>query len=404
MRPAALAVLLTLCVPLQLLGQRATGNPPPSSSSSSGGSANSGGGTSGGYSGGGGASHSSGPSSGGSGGYSGGGGSHSSGASNAGGSSGGSHSGGYSGGASSNGSRSTGSAGPNNSGSHSGSAHQTPTPGSPQSNIRTGNAGSERWSSGNSGSDLRNGPVFSRPTSQVVPIQQQQWMLEAFRLNTGDADVKSALQQGKINPELKGFGIAANRAAYREEVSKFGGIDISRKQPGWFAKHLLGKQEKQQAASTPMLRPCPSGEECKPVVLPPKPCVGKNCKPTPPPPGKPPVQPVSGICLSGVPTPTGGCAPWGYFDRCERRGNCYLQLATVDLSYCENIMDRILREETSTIALEAQMRLVCSSDPQSPLCVSTMQDVQQTHVRIEQLRRQYQMCRMSAGWQSVRYP
>jgi hypothetical protein len=315
---------------------------------------------------------------------------------------GGARSGGSSAGNSGNeGARSTGSAGPNNSGVHSGSAHQTPTPGSPQSNLRTGNASSERWS-GNSGSNVSNsGPVFSRPTSQVVPIQQQQWMLEAIRLRTGNADVKSALQQGKINPELKGFGIAANRAAYREEVSKFGGIDISRKQPGWFAKHLLGKQEKQQVASSPMPRPCP-GEECKPV-LPPKPCVGKNCKPAPPP-VKPPSPPVSGICLSGVPTPTGGCAPWGYLDHCQRRGNCFLQLVAVDLSYCERIMARIRQEERSTSALEIQRQAVCSSDPQGPACASINQDLQQTNTRIEQLRRQYHMCRMSTAWQPVRYP
>jgi len=371
-RPAALAVLLTLCVPVQLLGQRATGNPSPSSSSSSGGS-------------------------GGGGGYSGGG-SHSSGASSSGG--GGARSGGSSSGSSSSGgSRSTGSAGPNNSGAHSGSAHSTTTPGSPQSNMRTGNAGSERWSSANSGSN--GGPAFSRPTSQVVPIQQQQWILEALRLNTTSANLKSDLPNGKIDAQLKGFGVAPNKAAYREQVNKLDAVDISQKQPGWFAKHILGKQDKQQVALSPTPRPCP-GEECKPIVLPPKPCVGKNCKPTPPP-VNPPPPPVSGICLSGIPTRTGGCAPWGYFDRCGR-GTCYLQLAAVDSSYCDNILNRIRREEASTISLEAQQRLVCSSDPQSPACVSSSQELQQTHTRIDQLRRQYQMCLMSTGWQSVRHP
>ena len=431
MRPAALAVLLTLCVPVQLLGQRSTGNPPPSSSPpssspSSGSSSNSGGGSSGGYSGGGGP-HSSAPSSsGGSGGYSGGS-AHSSGTSSSGGSSGGStggaHSGGYSGGTSNNGgSRSTGSAGTGNSGAHSGSAPRqnsetgfspaqagrvssqpASTQGAPQSNVRTGNSNSEQWRS--SGADLRSSAAnSSRPTSQVVSIQQQAWILEALRFNT-DTNVKSALRQGKSDAELKGLGLAPNKSVYREQVSKFGGDDISRKQPGWFAKHILGRQEKQQTASSPMLRPCP-GEECKPIVPPPKPCVGKKCRPAPPPPppGQPPTTPVSGVCMSGIPNRVGECEPWGYFDHCGRRGDCYLQLSAVDSSYCEDIRNRIRLEEQSAVALENQRLALCSPDSQGASCASVTQDLQLTRSRIEQLRRQYQMCRMASGWQSVRYP
>jgi hypothetical protein len=371
MRPAALAILLALCVPLQLLGQNSHASPPSSPSSSPGSSSspspNYGGGSSGGYSGGS---------------------SHSSGSTSSGGNAGGSHSSGSSGGYHSSGSTgSTNSSANSNGGASSRAAsggHSGATQSSAQSNVRNGNAGVER-SNVQSGAGLQNGGVVSHPSSHAIPIQNEKFLQEAFQLHSSTSSPRTALREGKFDKELGDLGLARSKAAY---YSSARGV----KDPNWFSKHILGKQQKPEAGAVPSLRPC-TGKECKPVPIPPKPCLaGTNCNSA-----TQPTAPSRGVCASGVLGPGGACEPWGYLD-CNRRGVCDAHLTSVDPSYCADILSRLRQEEMSAAVQENQRQTACSSGAQSPECLRLTNDTNVSRLRVEQLQRQYQMCRLSAGF------
>ena len=92
--------------------------------------------------------------------------------------------------------------------------------------MRSGKVGLER-SNTNAGAGSQNGgSLLSRPTSHVMPVQNQNWMLEALRMNTTTTtgNMKSDLRQGKLDINLSRIGLAPNKAAYREQIKAVYGI------------------------------------------------------------------------------------------------------------------------------------------------------------------------------------
>ncbi len=311
MRRAALALLLTLCVPLLLFGQHHAsegGSAPPTASSSSGGYS----GSSEAYH----SSSSSSSSSGGSSSSSSSGGSHSSS-----GSSGGSSSGTPSG--SSGGSRSSsggGSPSSFHSGTGSSGSHSVAGNNASRSNMRTGNSDVSRANVGDTGSESRTGS----PLALGNPNDSRAQQVPQFRLEHGaGTTLNQALHAGQMNAELLKLGLEPTKKAYEQKVAALQAAEKQSqgKKPNWFSKVFLGKQEKKSSLQAAATKPC-VGENCKPA---PKPCQGKSCRPVPPPCQKTKnCLPPPGTCLTVDGSPGAGCMPWGYIERCDdRQGACY---------------------------------------------------------------------------------
>jgi hypothetical protein len=394
MRRAALAVLLSFLLPVLLFAQHhgSEGGAAPS-----GGSSNSGG-YSGGYSGGSSetyhssssssSSSSSGSSSGGSHSSSGGSGGPSS-TSSSNGSSGGSHS-------SSGGGSSSGHAGTGNSGSHSGSGGSAGTRSgsasnvSPRSNFRTGNSGP----SGSGGSENRTG--FQLSAGSVINGVNDSWVLQPpqLRLEHGaGTTLDQALHAGQMNAELSKLGLEPTKQAYEQKVEA---VRAAQKQsegkaPNWFSKVFLGKQERKSSLQAAATKPC-VGDNCPA----PKPCPGKTCRPVPPPCKGKNCLPPPGTCLIANGSPSASCVPWGYIERCDdRQGTCYAHLVRAHASDCDEIRRRLQEEETHASLLQADQQTACSNGAPTAACSSVSADLQREQLKIDQLRKQYQLCMMA---------
>ena len=385
MRRAALAVLLTFFVPILLVAQRHA--------------AEGGSGSSGGYSGSSGSSSSNVSSSTSS---SNSGSSHSSSTS--------SGSSGYSGGSSGNSGGNRGSdssSGVNHGASHtSGGASSSPSTHSGSSASGSGNAdagthaglasGSARSNLREAGSDSRtsgrqNPSALFGPSSQLASAGVNDESLQkpvTFHLfSAGSANPQKALRNGSFDAELQMLGVEKTKTAYEQKTASTVEKSAERKEHSWAAKFLLGRGSTPEA--NPELRPCKL-KECKPIPGPPKPV-------QPPHPTPPPVS-AGNVCLSGVPDPLNAyqCLPWGYINNCNRSQGCYLHLAPVDYSYCDEILRRLREAEKAAEGLEKDEKATCSANPQSMQCAMATGDHQTAKDNVLQLSRQYQMCRMAA--------
>ena len=390
MKRFALAVVLSFSITHFAIAQHHDGGSSSSSSSSSGSS--SGGGNSGG---GGGASHSSSSSSGG-GGYSGSGGG--SGHSSSGGASGGSHS---SGGGSSHSGGFSPSHGGSGSNPHSGGGN-----GSAHSNVRSSSSvehvGGATRSSGNrtnviSSVGLQPGVHGAASDSLTKPVPPgQQWMQQPFVLDLPTRpDLNKALSKHEFDSKLLGVGLEPNKSAYREKLAAFGGVQQQSHRSNWIAR-MFGSKPPATKQAVPQLRPC-TAKECKPIPVPPKPCVGPKCpKPTP----TPIPTPITGVCTSGHDV-NGYCMPWGYIDRCNSFGdNCNLRFSRVNVDYCWRILREIRRQQARQNQMRVKQQSVCSTNPQNQECAQAEQDLQNATASIAQLQRQYQLCQTATGWTS----
>jgi len=388
----ALAVVLSFSITHFAIAQHHDGgSSSPSSSSPSSSSSSSG--SSGG--GGGGSSHSSSSSSGG--GYSGSGGG--SGHSSSGGSSGGSHS---SGGGSSH----SGGLSPSHAGSDS-NPHSGGGNGSAHSNVRSSTSsvehvGGATRSSGNrsnisSSVGLQLGAHGAASDSLVKQVPPgQQWMHQPFVLDLPTRpDLNKALSKHEFDSKLLGVGLEPNKSAYREKLAAFGGMPQQDHRPNWIAR-MFGAKPSATKQALPQLRPC-LAKECKPIPVPPKPCVGPKCpKPTP----TPIPTPITGVCTGGHDV-NGYCLPWGYIDRCNSfGGNCNLRFSRVNVDYCWRILREIRRQQALQNQMRVKQQSVCSTNPQNQECAQAEQDLQNSTTSIVQLQRQYQLCQTATGWSS----
>lgn len=400
MKRFALAVVLSFSISHFAVAQHHSGGGSSSSSSSSSGGSSSAGGYSGGSSGGysGGSSHSSGSSGGG--GYSGGS-SHSSGSS--GGYSGGSHSAGGSGssvgGSSHSGGGSHSNAGSGHSGgsSNAGNSHFGYGNSSARTNMRSGTNSVEHV--GNfSGPSQTGGPIGSTAdrlsTFRQATASGDAWMYKSFTLDISAKNLNKAVAHREFDGKLQGVGLESSKSAYREKV---GAIGINFKEghrPNWIARMFGAKTTAPKQSVSPQLRPC-LNKECKPVPVPPKPCVGKKC-PVPTPPPIP--TPSTGVCTNGYDA-YGYCAPWGYVDRCSTQSDyCYVRFARVNRNYCGRILQQIRREQASYLQVEQTQQSSCAAGPQSQECAQASQKLQQLGNDIFQLQHQYQLCQTATGW------
>ncbi len=380
MRRAALAVLLSLGVPILLFGQHGgsggseTYHSSSSSSSTSSSSSSSSSGSS-----------------------------HSSSSNSSSGSSSGSSSHSNSGGASS--SRGSGSSGSRAGAGGSVGTHPTTGSSASRSNLRTrssdsSSANSNRGSSGTgAGSRLYPGNVENQP-----PVQ--------FRLQNEipRSDLDKARQEGKLDVDFLKMGLEPNRQAYQQKMADLEAVEKtnSEKPQSRLSKILFGDREKNRqsalAAQSELAKPCVVGD-CKPS---PAPCAGKNCRPMPckgaqcPPPASPPPSPpvVNTGCAylaTGFAQPDGYCQPLGYIDHCDANGQCYAHLGRVNGYYCDTILQRLKQEQKQAAKALNVQGAACSSDPQSEQCVSATNDYQASWSLMQQLATQYQMCRAAAG-------
>jgi len=209
-----------------------------------------------------------------------------------------------------------------------------------------------------------------------------------FHLFSADsANPQKALRNGSFDAELQMLGVEKTKTAYEQKTASTVEKSAERKEHSWAAKFLLGRGKNTEA--NPELRPCKL-KECKPIPGPPKPV-------QPPHPTPPPVS-AGNVCLSGVPDPLNAyqCLPWGYINNCNRSQGCYLHLAPVDYSYCDEILRRLKEAEKAAEGLEKDEKATCSTNPQSMQCAMATGDRQTAMENVEQLKRQYQMCRMAA--------
>jgi len=346
MRAVALIFVLSLFVPLNLLGQHRSesGSSSSSSGSSSGGShsSSSGGGSS--------SSHSSGYSGGGSSG-------HSSGSS----------------GAASHVSTGHGSSG-DSSGSHSVSGNSS------NRSFGTGNtknvAGVNRLGAAANSRNLISSAALPKENFGLLGPDKE-WMAAPIVLHHLNGDVNKALQRGDLDADLHQLGLESSEKAYLAKLAAQGETDksIPQKKPSWLARTFHAQPDR------------------RPPVGPPKPCKGKSCQPVPPPkPGPPPARPPV--------VRTAFC--YGYIQHCEAYGICYAHLRPVSNSHCDEIRRQLSEEEEKAKRLEQQADAACAAASQSAECISASADFQQTQANVAQLRAQYKICVSAANNFSVR--
>lgn len=423
MRRAALAVLLTICVPLLLFGQR--GGREGGSGSGSSGSGGYSGASSGGYSGG-----NSGAGSGSSGSYqssssssSGSSSSSSSSSSGSGSNSGSSHSSSSAGSGGSSGSSAGGSS-HSNSGEptypHSGAGRSGNQPGAggsagphtttgrdiPRSNMRSGYSDSSGSSSrgasfaAGTGSQLYPGNTRGNWLQQPVQVQLQQELPRA--------DLDNARQQGKITAALAKLGLEPSKEAYQQKMAylQSAGKLSYEKPQNRLSKFFFGDREKHRPPrpeTQASLRRCVL-KECGPT---PPPCTGKNCRPAPPCQGvnctHPPPAPDAGCAylLSGTPRGSSYCQPFGYIDHCDGNGQCYARLGRVSGSYCGAILRRLKQEKKHAERLLKTQQSACSAGPQNADCSPATVDYQAADALVQELAAQYQMCQTAAAYTSL---
>jgi hypothetical protein len=183
-----------------------------------------------------------------------------------------------------------------------------------------------------------------------------------------------ALREGRFDAELRELGLEPTKEAYRARLASLGESDqtIAKKKPNWFARAFLGQPDR-------------DGESARP-----KPCKGKHCKPAPPLPGPHPTPPPAPIVGSGA----GFC--WGYLERCDRRGNCYAHLRSVDYSGCAELLRQLKLQEGLAADLKNTQQSACAADSQSLNCAAAASDLQKAESRVIQLRKQYKMCLTAA--------
>ena len=378
MRRAALALLLCFSIPVLLLAQHHAAEGGSSASSSAG---------SGGYSSSGGPSTYTGSSSGSS---------HSStsSSSSSSSSSSGSHSGEYGGSSntyhSSSAEPSSGHSNPHSSGSSS----------SHPSSINSGSTSNFDMTHSGSRSDLREAApdlaqrtylgnfAFSPQVSpQLVSLGiTNDSLQQPVTLHSGMGlanDPNKALRTGGFDAELQKLGIARSRADFERKAFLPASGSREPQHQSWLNRLFF---EKNSAASDPDLRPCKL-KECKPIPTPPRP----NPRPQPSP------QPVSNVCLSGVPDPlnASGCVPWGYVESCSNRQGCNVHLSPVNYRYCDAILARMKAKADQVADLERVQSNSCSSHPQSFECAAATCDYNTELATLDQLKTQYQVCRMS---------
>jgi len=382
MRRAALAVLLSLCVPLLLFGQRGGSSTASSSagsetyhpSSSSSSSSSSGSSSSGSSSSNSGSSHAS--------------------------TSGGSSSGNSGGNSRSSSGEPTASRGGSSSGSgsHPGAGgsvgtHSTSGGSAPRSNIRAGSSDSSSANVRNAdsvnrtGSQLYSGTASGNWTEQPVQFHLQNEIL--------GANLDKARQDGKLDADFLRLGLEPNKDAYQQKMADLQAVEKSNseKPQSRLSKFIFGDREKTSSAAA-MSRPC-VGKDCPA----PKPCPGKNCKPAPAPP-PPPAGGLNSGCEYLPPGATQGssyCQPLGYIDHCDGNGQCYAHLGRVNGPYCDVILNQLKKEQKHAAALLKAQEAACSTSTQDAQCVSATNDYQASQSLIPQLASQYQMCRSAAG-------
>ena len=421
----ALAVVLTLAVPYLAYSQHHPGG--GSSSSPSGGGSS--GGSSGGYSGGSSGGYSGGSSGGSSGGYSGGSSGGHSGGSSAG--SSGSASGGNSGGSSGSSggsSHSSGSSGSAGSTSHSGGGSHSGFGGNSGGNSATSH--SDRHSSSNSvpaGSYSGHSNVSNEPNSNMrnssMPNESGlrtggtrnvsfaigssenwnfsarsggSWMNQPLQLAPPPDNLSKDARKAFVLQQLEGAGIERSKSAYHDKLVSLGLENP--KNPNWLAKMFGARPKGGPVQVSTEVKPCKT-TDCKPFP-PPKPCTGPHCKPVnpPPPPSPPPPKPVRGICTNGFANGQGYCQPWGYWDHCSwdtnnAYNNCSLRYSAYDPAYCSTLLQRIQLEEQLRDQIDMQQRNACFNDPYSTQCFDLTTRLRDEEIRIQSLRRQYQLCR-----------
>ena len=393
MKRFALAVVLSVSITHFAIAQHHSGGGSSSSGSSS--SGGYGGGSSGGYSGG--SNHSSGSSGGG--GYSGGS-SHSSGSSGGSSGSGGSHSSNGGSSHSGGGSHSNAGSGPSGGSSNTGSYHSSHGNDSARSNMRSSTNPVER-SGSFSGASQTGGSIGSTAdrssTLRQATAPTEAWMYKSYTLDISAKNLNKAVAHHEFDSKFQGVGLESSKSAYREKMAAIG-IDLKEgHRPNWIARMFGAKTTRSKQSVSPQLRPCLS-KECKPVPVPPKPCVGKKCPvPTP----APVPTPSTGVCTNGYDA-YGYCAPWGYVDRCSTQSDyCYVRFARVNRNYCGRILQEIRREQASYQHVEQTQQSSCTVGPQSQECAQATQKLEKGGNHIFQLEHQYQLCQTASGGTAV---
>jgi len=419
-RRFALAIALSFFVPFQAFSQHQGTSSSSSSSGASSGSYH--GGSSGDIGGGGGSYHSSGSNSGssgysgGSGGYSGG--SHSSSPTSS------SQSGGYSGGGSSSSHSTTNSS---SSSSVAGNANSSSRGTSSHSNIRvglsgleapgvpTGNSASPDTSShsnvrvGTNGWQLNRGTPdsFGARDLATLPtpgspgsgrpdlIQDPAWSHQPIRLVLPPQNLDKHMREEIFAERARAIGLEPNRSSFKGTMASLD--DRGARHVSWIAR-VFGKNKKSTDVTTPPikseLRVC-HGKECKAGSIPPKPCAGSNCpKPSPS---------TKAICGSGFRGTSGSCQPWGYLENCSypyavnSLGHCRVRWASVDSSYCWQILGELRRRKARLDQTRHAQTVACSADSHGSECMKLTQEVNQGLGQIQQLQQQYRMCAAAAG-------
>lgn len=419
MKRSALAVVLVFSVHHLASAQHQGTSSSSSSSSGSSGSYNGG---SAGYSGGGGGSYHSSGSSGGSSGYGGSSGTYSGGSHSS--ASSGSISGGYSGGSRSPASVTS----PSNPGSHSGGSSQGShsnthavfsgssgnIPGgsrdtSSHSNIRVsdgvdGNA-AKIGSGENSRPGFTPGMIFQSSPSKTMSdprrpnsIQDEAWMHQPFQIEVPSETPDKKTLAHILAERGREVGLEPTKSAYKQTMTPLSGPEPHH--VSWVGKLFGAKPTLTKTTPGSQLRPC-RGEDCGKNPRP-KPCLGANC-PKPGPPPKPLPPKVGAVCRAGYRGANGTCRPWGYIRDCTydfadpSPGNCRIHWASVDSSYCLQILEEIRHQQMLLQQTRFAQGMACSTAPQGQGCAELTHNLEEESAQIRQLQQQYRMCTLAAG-------
>jgi hypothetical protein len=240
-------------------------------------------------------------------------------------------------------------------------------------------------------------PTKGLPGSgRLDSIEDKAWMHQPFHIQLPPENLDKKSLQQIFTERGQEVGLEPNKSAYKERLASFIGSESHH--VSWVGKLFGEKPKSTKENPISQLRAC-KGENCGKNPRP-KPCVGPKCpKPGPPNPLPPPV---GGVCTTGYRSANGACKPWGYFKDCtyyvvdSRPGYCRVHWASVDSSYCWEILQEIRHQEMLLQQARLAQGAACSTASRSSDCAKLTEQINAGMSRIQQLQRQYQMCSAAA--------
>lgn len=255
---------------------------------------------------------------------------------------------------------------------------------------------------------LRTTGSVGRPDSTQDPA----WVRQPIHVALPPAYLDKRARQQIFAERVREIGLEPNRSAYKSRISS---LDPEARRMSWVRKIFGEKPSKSTHPPKSELRPC-KAKECRPVPVPPKPCVGSKC------PKEPPTS-TKAVCTNGFPAANGSCQPWGYMENCSypytasSLGQCRVHWASVDSSYCWQISQELGRQQRLLEQTRVAQDTACATASQSLECVQLTQRLNDELARIQQLQQQYRMCAVAVrgylplgnawsftSWPSVLWP